>query len=100
MYYSEVLDKYFYDIESIVEETKYKEISLEDLLLYHCKQMGPIELDLNDILESDLPEDSTAEDVLSIEVIEALDKLNRLLSMNPPKTWYNCKIDVNLEQIQ
>lgn len=96
-YYSELLEEYYQDIDSALDDCEDSDIKIKDLLLYHCARESPPQVDLDSIYEGITPEDFTIDDMITDEIAEACDRLNKLIADHPVNCFMPTKIGVLFE---
>ncbi|WP_018694221.1 hypothetical protein [Algicola sagamiensis] len=96
--YSEKTDHFFYP-EQFSELTSENRETLESLRLYICKPCFPGEIDIDEHLTDVLAEDSYADEVLSNECMDLVEKLNAALRKNKPISYFPSNIAVNLDPL-
>ncbi|WP_018694325.1 hypothetical protein [Algicola sagamiensis] len=100
--YSNQFDEYFFsleDLESLMEEDDIAVGDLHRLQLYFCNPIYPRHIDMDDHLSNDLAEENSADEVLSDECIDLVEKLNTALMKNKPISYFPSNIAVNLDSI-
>lgn len=96
-YYSELLDKYYWDTDEMEDDCHEEGLQIKDLLLYHVEREPAPEVDLDSIYEGLTPEDFTIDDMITDEIAEACDRLNKLISEHPVNCFMPTKIGVLFE---
>jgi hypothetical protein len=97
--YSDAYDKYFYswdDVQEFLDEDDDEDLTLEDLRLLCVQPTRKRYIDLSEIYADEIPEDMSAEDVFSPEIIAKVEDINRLLDSQPPISWEPSKFRVKL----
>lgn len=105
MLYSDKLDKFFSTVDDVYEEIEYLKdyesatYTLEDLRLYVCKPCYPRVVDEEDLVADVCPDDFSADEILSDEVLTKLNELNTLLKNHKAVSWEasNIAFDITLE---
>lgn len=85
--YSESLDKYYFDFDSIEDDMTEENISIDDMRLVICKPIYASQIDEN-YWYDDLAEDEELPD----ELQKAVDQLNKVIKSLPPLSWYPGKV--------
>lgn len=94
-YYSDSLGEYFSGIEDIEEHEH--GVNPEELRLYHCERSSAPEIDLTGVYEDLIPDGLDIDDMITEEIADAAERLNRLMSEHPVNSFFPTKIAVTFE---
>jgi hypothetical protein len=92
MLFSNAMDEYFWDAESLADELHERGMRAEDAMIVLCDPIYPKQIDPDDYYSDELPEDGDVPE----EIAKAFDALNAILEKQPPLSWYpgNVAVDV------
>lgn len=96
MIYSDRLDEYFTDEDSLKDQLRENDMSPADAVLLHCIPVRAHALDPHDIYNDDLPEDGE----LPAGIAEAFAALNQALEKCGPLGWIAGKVAVDVSDIR
>jgi hypothetical protein len=96
-YYSELLGKYYFDTDEMRDDCHFEGLQIKDLLLYHLDREPAPSVDIEDVYEGITPEDLTVDDMITKEISDACDKLNKLIAEHPVNCFMPTKIGVLFE---
>lgn len=86
--YSATSQKYYFDLEELLEELDEEGGTIEGMRLYLCRPTKMREVD-PEYWEDELPEETDLKDVASDEILAALAHLNKLIRENTePISWW------------
>jgi hypothetical protein len=92
-------DIFFYCHDGVREHCEENDIRPKDLELVICSPVSPSEIDESHF-DDDLAEDHNLSDVASNELIDALDKINKIIRDHDPFCWmpgeYRTTVEVDL----
>lgn len=89
--YSEVVEEYFFDEDSVLEYCEMNDVEINDLRLVFCEPKYATQIDPNEYYNDLLPEDGELDAILS-DAFEALNKIIR--EHKEPLSWEPGKIAV------
>ena len=93
-YYSDLLDKYYFDTDELEEDCIEDGLQVKDLLLYHVDRELAPEVDLESIFEDITPEELTVGEMITEEIFEACKHLNKLIADHPVNSFMPTEIGV------